>query len=160
MKRIAFAAILALAGCVSTPAIWPPLPDPATHFGPIPPPPSAEELAAAEPLVGRPVWTHQPVGQDFIVAYPRNALNAGRGNGRVVLNCIVQADGSLRCAAEDDGDPAHDFERGALYLSTRFAMAAQDQSGAAVEGRRHRLPIIFCQGIAPPTEQQSSCQSQ
>jgi TonB family protein len=137
MRALLVAAGLLLSACASS-----------SSFGPIPAAPTAEELAAAqqravaESAGGMPVWITRPDGQDYVRAYPPRALSAGIP-GRVTMDCILQADGSLRCAPRDDGEPEHNFEHAALLLSTLFRMAPEDSAGVPVAGRPYELTIRF-----------------
>ena len=101
------------------------------------PAPTAEELEqAGEILIGRIPWLEQPAAQDYANNYPQEALDHER-EGRVVLDCIIQADGYLACAPQDDG-AEFDFERATLAVAAKLRAAPQTEDGQPTAGRRIR----------------------
>jgi|CXWL01.1.fsa_nt_gi hypothetical protein len=127
-----------LSACVTPPA---PPEVQAAHFGPVPPAPSLEQLASAE-RVRNWIWSARPRADDYVLLYPRNAW-AAEVEARVVLNCIAQEDGSVACAAKDDGMPQYDFEQAARNLSTRFQLAPLTSDGVPIAGKRLVVSISF-----------------
>ncbi len=127
-----------LGACVTAPA---PPEVQAAHFGPVPPAPSIEQLEHAE-FARNWVYSARPRVDDYTLLYPRNAWFAQVQTG-VVLNCIVQEDGSIACAAKDDGMPEYDFEQAARNLSTQFRLEPLTSDGESVAGKRIVLRIVF-----------------
>lgn len=114
MRRALIAGFVALLAACVTPGFPVDLDE---YFGPLPPAPSADELAGAD-FTTR-VWREHPMHADFAIAYPQIA-ERDKVEARVILDCIVQPNLRLACAASDDGWPEYDFELAARYLSTRI----------------------------------------
>ena len=92
------------------------------------------------------VWLEIPSSADYPASYPE----AARGTGivvRVVLDCIVEADYRIACAAADDGFPEYDFEQAALLLATRFRSASRTRPPNGVEtiGKRVRTSVVVAE---------------
>lgn len=139
MRLAVLAGLLAgLYACVTPPA---PPEVQATHFGPVPPAPSLEQLARAE-RVRNWIWSARPRADDYAWLYPRNAWFA-EVEAQVVLNCIAQSDGGVACVAKDDGMPQYDFEQAARNLSTRFRLAPLTRDGVPIVGKRLVVSISF-----------------
>lgn len=101
--------------------------------------PTPEQIeAAGEPLTNV-IWIEQPDGRDYARAYPVAAQ--GRQNGTVLINCIVQSDGRVACAAQDDGVEAYNFEWATLLIATKFRVGLQTRDGLPTEGRLIRRTI-------------------
>ncbi|HYD73954.1 MAG TPA: energy transducer TonB, partial [Candidatus Binatia bacterium] len=73
-------------------------------------------------------WVERPTGQDFARNYPHDAI---RNNieGRVVLDCLVGADGRLSCAVISENPPGHGFGDASLRISREFRAARKTVDG-------------------------------
>lgn len=138
MRRSVLAILAtALASCVTPPAS----PEQqAAYFGAVPDAPSPEQLAQAELITGF-AWASLPNPNDYVMVYPRDAWSA-EVQSRVTLECIVQPDLHVACAATDD-QPLYNFEQAARNLSTRFVMQPLTNNGVSVVGRRVKLLVWF-----------------
>lgn len=106
-----------------------------------------EELPATEvkpePFdITNPVWVARPDAAAFTRAYPRRALDAGR-EGRAVLECYANVDGSLACAVVEETPRGFGFGNAALRVARDFRLAPTMADGRSVSGGRVRVPIIF-----------------
>lgn len=114
----------------------PPTPTPipvAVDPPPAPPTPS---------VITNPQWLERPNARDFSRHYPRRALERGQ-EGRVVLDCIVGADGRIGCSVSSEDPSGWDFGEAAIRISRSFRMSPRMENGAATEGGRVRVPITF-----------------
>jgi protein TonB len=114
----------------------PPTPTPipvAVDPPPSPPTPS---------VITNPTWLRRPNGRDYERYYPARALDAGR-NGRVVLDCVVGADGRINCSVSSEDPPGWGFGSAAVSISRSFQMSPRLENGAPTEGGRVRVPIVF-----------------
>lgn len=99
-------------------------------------------------VIGSPVWTAQPSGQDIAFHYPRDARGALSRPIRVILSCIVDGRGVLACSvAYVGGAPNNDlnlaFQRASLRLAQSYTMAAQLEDGSSTSGRDYWLNIVW-----------------
>lgn len=99
-----------------------------------------EELDNAQSLVGA-QWISRPTAQSFDEFYPFAARNANI-EGRAALDCLVNADGSLRCLVADENPIGADFGQAALHIAQSFRVL-RDAGGASAVGKRVRIPITF-----------------
>lgn len=84
-------------------------------------------------------WVRRPAGLDRY--YPRRAREAGM-EGVVELDCLVSAEGALRCAVEAESPANWGFAAAALRMAGDHQMVPAARDGAAVEGRHHmRIPF-------------------
>jgi protein TonB len=114
----------------------PPTPTPipvAVDPPPAPPTPS---------VITNPTWLRRPNGRDYERYYPARALERGQG-GRVILDCVVAADGRINCAVASEDPPGWSFGEAAVRISRSFQMSPRLENGAATEGGRVRVPIVF-----------------
>ncbi len=102
--------------------------------------PSQTELDAATMLTVM-VWTDRPTAQDFNSYYPPAAIEQNLG-GRATLDCLIQADGSLRCAISSEEPEDVGFGLAALGIARTFR-AAPEVDGQPTAGGRVRIPITF-----------------
>lgn len=81
--------------------------------------------------------------------YPRQAIQEGI-EGRVVLSCIVQADGSVQdCRIDEETPKGAGFGDSALRMSTQFRMKTATRDGASPVGARVRIPVRFTPAEEP-----------
>jgi TonB family protein len=102
--------------------------------------PTRAELDAASTMPGVP-WLEQPDGQKIYAHYPRIALASGI-EGRVQLDCLIAANGRLRCAVVSEEPLGLGFGAAALSVADEFR-AAEQVDGAPTIGRRVRRSIAF-----------------
>ena len=92
-----------------------------------------------ERLSGSGIYTQTPTGPDFARYYPPRAL-AEKKDGRVTLDCIVQADQSLKCAVRTEDPTEYGFGPATLSLANAFRVAAI-HDGAPTVGKSVVLPV-------------------
>ncbi|HRP10723.1 MAG TPA: energy transducer TonB, partial [Terricaulis sp.] len=109
-----------------------PMPD-AVDPPPAPPTPS---------VITDPTWVQRPDGRDFARHYPPRALDRGQ-EGRVTLDCIVNADGRISCTVTSEEPSGWGFGEAAIRISRSFRMAPATRDGAPTSGGRVRVPIRF-----------------
>lgn len=88
------------------------------------------------------VWLQRPSSQDFNRYYPTRAMEREQ-EGRVVLDCIVSADGRIACTVVSEDPSGWGFGEAAIRISRNFRAAAQTSDGRATTGGRTRVPITF-----------------
>lgn len=93
-------------------------------------------------VITNPQWLERPQGSDFAELYPERALRAGRG-GRVVLVCLVRANGRVQCSVETEDPPGYGFGAASLRASRLFRMSPQLADGMPSEGGRVRVPMTW-----------------
>lgn len=106
------------------------------------PPASAAPPASS----GQPDWMRSPgncPGGANTSYYPSNAQMQGR-EGRVVLQCIVTAKGSVdQCKVVSEDPPGVGFGEAALRMACLFKMKPETRDGRPVTGARVTIPIHF-----------------
>lgn len=103
--------------------------------------PTQAELDAAD-LIEASVWIERPGRRAFMRHYPPGA-NAVGIEGTVALDCLVGADGRLRCRVEEEEPMAQGFGLAALAMARDFRMAPVLPDGAPTEGGRVRVSLRF-----------------
>ncbi|MBX3510003.1 MAG: energy transducer TonB [Hyphomonadaceae bacterium] len=114
----------------------PPTPTPipvAVDPPPAPPTPS---------VITDPTWIERPTGRDFARFYPPRALERNQ-EGRVTLDCIVNADGRISCTVTSEEPSGWGFGEAAVRISRSFRMAPATRDGVPTSGGRVRVPIRF-----------------
>jgi protein TonB len=101
-----------------------------------PPPPPVPEV------ITNPQWVRRPSGRDFAREYPERALERER-EGRVVLACVVAADGTINCNVASEEPEGWGFGQAALRISRSFQMAPMTVDGRPTGGGRVSVPIRF-----------------
>lgn len=139
MRWLLLASLLGLMTACATPPVSPE--EQAAHFGPVPDAPTAEQLASTD-IAANVVWIARPDGADYRLVWPQDAWFA-EAEATVGLDCLVRADGTVACAADDDGWPQYNFEQAARFLSTRFRLAPQNRGGESIVGKRIKINISF-----------------
>jgi len=93
-----------------------------------------------------PDWTRSPgncPGGVNTTYYPPDAQMQGR-EGRVVLQCIVTAKGSVdQCKVISEDPPGVGFGEAALRMTCLFKMRPETRDGQPVSGARVTIPIHF-----------------
>ncbi|HWA00120.1 MAG TPA: TonB family protein [Caulobacterales bacterium] len=122
------------------------VPPPSLDAPPTPTPiPVAVDPPPAPPqpeLITNPQWITRPNGRDFARFYPPRALDRGM-EGRVVMDCLVGADGRLTCTVTSEEPAGWNFGSAAVQISRQFRMQPRLENGRPTEGGRYRLTIPF-----------------
>jgi protein TonB len=114
----------------------PPTPTPIpVAVDPPPAPPAAAVLSGM-------VWLQRPSSQDFNRFYPSRAMEREQ-EGRVVLDCLVDAGGRISCSVASEDPTGWGFGEAAIRISRSFRAAAQTSDGRPTSGGRARVPITF-----------------
>jgi protein TonB len=92
--------------------------------------------------IREPRWLSTPDARDFARFYPSRALDRGV-SGRVLLDCIVGADGRIACSVGSETPPGQGFGEAALRIAQSFRMAPQTIDGSPTDGGHVRVPITF-----------------
>ncbi|MBS0385843.1 MAG: hypothetical protein JSS00_10900, partial [Proteobacteria bacterium] len=109
--------------------------------GMLPAPSDAEWNAAAAPA-GALRWVSRPSGDDLRYFYPIQAWNANR-SGSAQLQCIVGADGTLRCRARNEAPAGAGFGDAARMLSALLRVETTDANGQPTANRQVVIPVQF-----------------
>jgi len=139
MRAGLFGLLIVLLSACATPPATPEAQ--AAHFGPVPEAPSVEQLASTTVATNY-TWLARPDGADYRLVWPRDAWYA-EAEATVGLDCLIREDGTVACAADDDGWPQYDFEQAARNLSTRFRLATHNRNGNSIVGQRIKINIAF-----------------
>lgn len=127
--------------CLDAGNIW--LVDTGECRSSIPTPTRTTASAASDArYVRNPRWVARPTAEDFARLYPSAALNS-RQEGRVLLDCAVNAAYRLDCEVGSEDPTGHGFGEAALRLSEKFQMAGETADGVDPAGGRVRVPIRF-----------------
>ena len=100
-------------------------------------------LADPKPLtdITQAEWLHRPSVQDMMAFWPAGARNQ---NGRVVMQCIVAAQGTLDgCVVRSETPPGLGFGAAAVAMSKLFLMRPPMRDGVPIEGAEVSIPINF-----------------
>ena len=84
----------------------------------------------------------RPDGRAFARHYPERAA-ARDTEGRVVLLCSVEFDGSFRCTAIEENPVGFGFGAAAVMIAREFRVARQYPDGRPTAGNQVRVPIVF-----------------
>jgi len=102
--------------------------------------PSAADLAHAQPLAN-PQWAAQPSADDFARFFPTIA-DSHHIEGRAVVDCLVQADGTLKCAVSSETPTNLGFGQAAVDIMHLYRVAPPGD-GSSVTGRLVHKAISF-----------------
>lgn len=111
-----------------------------TKREPLPPPPSAEELAAAAPLA-RARLTQRPDIWVFGQEYPYLATELEL-DGQARLSCLVAEEGRLRCAVASATPAGVGFDVAALRIAPTYRVA-ETSDGEPTLGKKMTLVLEF-----------------
>jgi hypothetical protein len=106
------------------------------------PEPTEAQWSAGVPPAGALHWLSRPNGDDLRFFYPIQAWNTGRA-GSARLQCLVVADGNLRCRARNETPASAGFGQAARRLSTLLRVDAMDAAGQPTLNRRVEIPVQF-----------------
>lgn len=111
-------------------------------------PPAADPAPErAPPVIRNPSWDRQPTAEQMMRAYPERALERGVG-GSAVLNCLVQANGTIAgCDVSSETPAGQGFGRAAQSLSRHFRINPRTVDGAATGSR-----VVVSLRFVPPAE--------
>jgi hypothetical protein len=106
-------------------------------------------ILKGEATVTKPIWAEMPAIQDVQASFPKT--QNGVNNVRVVLGCLVEADGALSgCSIAQEDPPGQGYGAGALALASKFRVAPWAQDGSPTIGAHIKLPIRYALTPAPP----------
>ncbi len=98
------------------------------------------------PLAVRVLWRKAPTAEDVAKAYPPEARAKGI-DGKVILDCTMQSDGSLKgCLAKSESPVGQGFKQAAEQLAPLFQ--APDLTNSAFKDAQVLLPVSFASGGA------------
>lgn len=102
-------------------------------------------------LIGKPMWSALPRGEDVAAGYPMSARQAGVRTARVIIRCDVAGEGRLAgCAMESEEPAGLGFGDSALALSKAFRVQPWSDEGLPTVGGQIRIPIRFQLPDQPP----------
>lgn len=113
-----------------------PLPNP-----PAPPPP-APPAPPAPPQITPADFIQRPNGADFAKFYPSRAAEREK-EGRVVLDCTVNANGSLSCSVASEDPSGWGFGEASLKIARQFKVRPKLEDGRPTDGGSIRVPISW-----------------
>lgn len=105
------------------------------------PPPAPPPLNVLTNLV----WLEQPDAPAYARHYPREARQRSI-NARVVLDCVVDAEGRLDCSVFSEDPDGQGFAEATLEIARYFRVAPQTRDGVPTEGGRVRRVIRWVMG--------------
>jgi hypothetical protein len=108
----------------------------------LPPAPTDAELSAATAPAGALHWLSRPSGDDLRFFYPIEAWSNNRA-GSAQLQCLVAADGALRCQAQHETPAGAGFGDAARRLSSLLRVDATDAAGQPTANRHVTIPVQF-----------------
>lgn len=107
-------------------------------------------LDAQQPGIGHPEWRALPTLSDMAAIIPAAARKAQVFRARVVMVCVVAADGGLQdCKSESEEPSGLGYADAALSLSRYFRLAIWTEEGLPVIGGVVRVPLRFDLGAGP-----------
>lgn len=94
--------------------------------------------------VAQPLWTALPTPAQFQSAFPDAASKAGVLKAKVVMSCVVAADGGLTgCGVASEDPPGYGFGAATLPLAPTFRVKLWGTDGRPVVGGTVRVPIRY-----------------
>ncbi|KAF0171971.1 MAG: energy transducer TonB [Hyphomonadaceae bacterium] len=99
-------------------------------------------LVAPAPRITNPRWLSRPGAREFDRFYPPRARERGK-EGRVTLDCLVGATGSIACGVVSESPEGWGFGDAALKIAPSFRLAPRLEDGRATEGGAVRVDIAF-----------------
>ena len=104
--------------------------------------PTDREWQAGAPPAGALRWVSRPNGDDLRFFYPMQAY-ANNRSGSAELQCLVMADGALRCRARNEAPAGAGFGDAARRLSTMLRVEPTDAAGVSTTNRQVIIPVRF-----------------
>lgn len=93
-------------------------------------------------IITNPTFLERPSGRDFERYFPPRALERGQ-SGRVMLDCIVAADGRISCTVSQEDPPGWGFGEASLRAAREFRVAPATADGRPTSGGRIRVPMTW-----------------
>jgi len=90
-----------------------------------------------------PTWGRKPTGSVMIDAM--RAAKIGDPNGRAILDCLANPDGSIKSCRVELSEPDERYGLAAMYVARSVRIKGATYGGRPVEGRV-KLPISFKSG--------------
>ncbi len=106
------------------------------------PAPTDHEWIAGAPPAGALRWVSRPNGDDLRFFYPIQAWDNNR-SGSAQLQCLVAADGALRCRARNETPAGAGFGDAARRLSSMLRVETTDAAGQSTVNRQVVIPVQF-----------------
>ena len=100
------------------------------------------EWNGGAPPAGALRWVSRPNGDDLRFFYPIQAWNNNR-SGSAQLQCLVMANGALRCRAHNETPRGAGFGESARRLSTLLRVETTDSAGQSTTNRQVVIPVQF-----------------
>jgi TonB family protein len=103
------------------------------------------EIADGEhPIIGQPRWLRLPNVDAAKAGFPKAAQDAHVEVGRVVMNCLVAAEGRLtECVVKSEDPKGYGFDKAALALSADFQVGQWSDEGLPTVGGRLNVPLRY-----------------
>lgn len=98
--------------------------------------------APPTPFITNPTFLQRPSGRDFARYFPERALQRGE-SGRVVLDCVVAADGRVGCNVLEESPAGWGFGDASLRAAQHFRVAPATTDGRPTSGGRLRVPMTW-----------------
>lgn len=108
---------------------------------PIPVPETYQASPAPAQVTGA-KWLQRPGAREIDRYYPSRAAERGM-EGRVLLNCTVNADGTINCVVASETPEGWGFGTAAMQVSRYFKMAPLTVNGDATSGGTIDVPLAF-----------------
>jgi protein TonB len=93
-------------------------------------------------IITNPTFLQRPSGQDFARYFPPRALERGQ-SGRVMLDCLVAADGRISCSVSSEDPPGWGFGEASIRAAREFRVAPSTVDGRPTSGGRIRVPMAW-----------------
>lgn len=104
--------------------------------------------------IGRPAWRALPAMEDFTAVIPPAAREAHVYKARVVMTCVVVAEGAIDSCQTDSEDPAGlGYADAAVALSHHFRLDVWTSEGLPTVGGKVKIPLRFDLEDAARTQQ-------
>jgi periplasmic protein TonB len=96
--------------------------------------------APPTPMLTGVTWLEEPDGDDYARYFPSRALSRGQ-SGRVVLDCLVSADGRISCSVLSEDPPNWGFGEASIRAARHFRVAPRTADGQPTQGGRIRRTL-------------------
>jgi TonB family protein len=90
------------------------------------------------------VWAESaPAPEDYVEAYPTQALREGIEEGHVRLACTIRTDRTLDCSVQSESPEGVGFGPAALRVVEKFVVRPVEQDPRLMVGAHVVVPILF-----------------